>query len=96
MILQEFQWVDSPATTQAEADELLKTATDVYEARGALVLSASYRIIENQRLTIGVSNLLNAYPSPQYNGWTDQGGFNDSVQMGADGLFAYSRLGFQF
>ena len=32
VILQDFQWVDSPATTQAEADALYPVATDVYEA----------------------------------------------------------------
>ncbi len=94
--LQDFQWVDSPATTQSEADALFKVASDVYEAAGTLDASLSYRFGEHFKLTLGANNLLNTYPTPQYDGWTDQGGFNDSVQMGADGAYYFGRLGFRF
>jgi len=94
--LQDFQWIDTPATTQAEADALLEVATDVYESAGTLDLSVSYNVIKNLRITIGGNNILNTYPTPQFDGWTDQGGFNDSVQMGSDGAYFFARLGFQF
>ncbi len=96
VILQDFQWVDSPATNQAEADVLFEVATDVYEATGTLDLSLGYRITDGLKLTIGSNNLLNTYPTPQFDGWTDQGGFNDSVQMGSDGRYIFGRLGFNF
>ena len=92
--LQDFQWVDSPATNQAEADELFKVATDIYKAAGTLDLTIGYSITKKVKLTVGSNNLLNSYPTPQFDGWTDQGGFNDSVQMGSDGRFAFVRLGF--
>lgn len=94
--LQDFQWVDSPATTQVEADALRAVATDVYEAAGVLDLSVGYQLTEGLKFTIGANNLLNTYPTPQFDGWTDQGGFNDSVQMGSDGMYLFGRLGFNF
>ena len=94
--LQDFQWVDTPATTKAEADELYAKATDVYEAMGTLDLSLSYQFSPKIRFTLGSNNLFGAYPTPQFDGWTDQGGFNDSVQMGSDGMYLFARLGFKF
>lgn len=94
--LQDFQWVDSPATNQAEADELFKVASDVYEAAMTIDLSLSYQLSKQLRITVGGNNITNAYPTPQFDGWTDQGGFNDSVQMGADGAFFFGRLGINF
>ena len=96
VILQDFQWVDTPATTQAEADALFAVATDVYETAGTLDLSLGYLINDNLSFTIGANNVFNTYPTPQFDGWTDQGGFNDSVQMGSDGLYLFGRFGFNF
>jgi iron complex outermembrane receptor protein len=59
-----------------------------------LDLIIGYSIIDHLKLTIGVNNLLNKYPTPQFDGWTDQGGFNDSVQMGSDGLQLFASLRF--
>ncbi|MDF1866886.1 MAG: TonB-dependent receptor [Saprospiraceae bacterium] len=94
--LQDFQWVDSPASNQAEADALRSVATDIYKAAMVIDLSLSYNINEKLKLTIGGNNILNEYPTPQFDGWTDQGGFNDSVQMGADGAYWFGRVGFKF
>ena len=96
VILQDFQWVDSPPTDETGVQELYDVATDVYEAAGSLDASVSYQINDNFRLTVGGNNLLNTYPTPQFDGWTDQGGFNDSVQMGSDGLYLFGRIGFNF
>lgn len=96
VILQDFQWIDTPASTQAEADALFAVATDTYEAAMTLDLSAGYSITNNVVLTVGANNLLNTYPTPQYDGWTDQGGFNDSVQMGSDGAYYFSSIGYKF
>ena len=94
--LQDFQWVDSPATTQAEADALREVATDIYEAALVIDISLSYALTKNLKITIGSNNLTNKYPTPQFDGWTDQGGFNDSVQMGSDGAYFFGRLGVTF
>ena len=96
VIIQDFQWVDSPATNQAEADALFDVATDTYESAGTLDLSLGYELSKNFSLTVGANNLLNTYPTAQFDGWTDQGGFNDSVQMGSDGMFLFTRIGFNF
>lgn len=94
--LQDFQWVDTPATNQAEADALYAVASDVYESKGTLDLSLSYELMKRFTFTLGANNILNTYPTQQYDGWTDQGGFNDSVQMGSDGLYLFGRVGFKF
>ncbi|CDF79160.1 TonB-dependent receptor [Formosa agariphila KMM 3901] len=94
--LQDFQWVDSPPTTFAEADALKAVATDTYEHRLVVDLSLGYKFTENLNLTVGANNLFNTYPSPQFDGWSDQGGLADSVQMGSDGRYIFTRLGFGF
>ena len=94
VILQDFQWVDSPATTQAEADALYDVATDVYESAITVDLNLGYQISKNLKLSVGANNLFNTYPTPQFDGWTDQGGLADSVQMGSDGTYAFARLNF--
>lgn len=96
VILQDFQWVDSPPESQAEADLLFESATDVYKAAFTLDLSLSYDISDNLKFTLGANNLLNTYPTAQTDGWTDQGGLADSVQMGSDGRYIFSRIGFNF
>ena len=96
VILQDFQWVDSPATNQTEADALFDVATDIYEATMTVDVSLGYVLSENLKLSIGANNLFNKYPTPQFDGWTDQGGLADSVQMGSDGMYLFSRLSFNF
>lgn len=94
--IQDFQWVDTPATTKSEADALREVATDVYDPALSLDLSVGFDLTKNLKLTIGGNNILNTYPTPQFDGWTDQGGFNDSVQMGSDGAYLFGRLGIKF
>ena len=94
--IQDFQWVDSPATNQAEADALYDVATDLYKKAMVVDLSLGYKISENVKLNLGANNLFNKYPTPQFDGWTDQGGLADSVQMGSDGMYIFSRLSFSF
>ncbi len=96
VILQDFQWVDTPARTDAEAEALFEVATDTYEAALTVDVSVSYNITEKLKLTIGGNNIFNTYPTPQFDGWTDQGGFNDSVQMGSDGAYFFGTIGFKF
>ncbi|MHA7944117.1 TonB-dependent receptor [Formosa sp. 3Alg 14/1] len=94
--LQDFQWVDSPPITFAEADALKEVATDTYESRLIVDLNLGYKFTENLNLTVGANNLFNTYPTPQFDGWSDQGGLADSVQMGSDGRYIFTRLGFNF
>lgn len=95
VILQDFRWVDTPATTQAEADALFPVATDVYKSKITTDLSLSYTFVNKVRLTIGGYNILNVYPTPQFDGYADQGGLVDSVQMGSDGAHFFARLSFR-
>lgn len=96
VILQDFQWVDTPAQNADDAAALLAVASDVYEQAGTLDLSISYKLNDKFNISLGANNLLNTYPTQQWDGWTDQGGFNDSVQMGSDGTFFFGRLDFRF
>jgi len=93
--LQDFQWVDSPAKTAAEAAALYSSATDIYEAAMIVDLNMSYEFSNATTLTIGSNNLFNTYATPQFDGWTDQGGLADSVQMGSDGAYYFARLSFK-
>ncbi len=95
VIIQDDHWLDTPATTQEEADAVEAVATDTYAAAVTVDLSIGYRITDKLKFTIGGNNILNKYPTPQFDGWTDQGGFSDSVQMGSDGGFYFIRLGFK-
>jgi iron complex outermembrane receptor protein len=93
--LQDFQWVDSPATTQAEADALYAVATDIYKKKMVVDLNFSYEISKSFTFTVGGNNIFNQYATPQFDGWTDQGGLMDSVQMGSDGAYFFGRIGFK-
>lgn len=93
--IQDFQWVDSPPTTQAEADALYPVATDIYKATMIVDLSVGYNISDKLKFSLGANNLFNKYPTPQFDGWTDQGGLADSVQMGSDGTYIFGRLNFK-
>jgi len=93
--LQDFQWVDSPPKTFAEADALYAVATDIYKRAMTVDLNVSYQFTDALTFTIGGNNILNKYATPQFDGWTDQGGFADSVQMGSDGAYFFGRLSFK-
>jgi iron complex outermembrane receptor protein len=94
--LQDFQWVDTPPTTQQEADALYAVATDIYRSAMTVDLNLSYQFSKSISFTIGGNNIFNQYPTPQFDGWTDQGGLMDSVQMGSDGAYFFGKLGFKF
>ncbi|MCT4699006.1 TonB-dependent receptor [Tenacibaculum haliotis] len=94
----DFQWVDSPPKSQAAVDALLDPAlgsVDTYKSKITADLSLSYAFTKKLTLTIGGNNIFNTYPTSQFDGWTDQGGLADSVQMGSDGAYFFTRLGFQ-
>lgn len=86
VILQDFQWVDDPSTASID------TATDVYEAVGSLDFSFKYDLSPSLDLILGGTNILNTYPTPQFDGWTDQGGLSDAVQIGSDGAYFFTAL----
>jgi iron complex outermembrane recepter protein len=94
VIIQDFQWVDTPATTPDEAEALYAVATDTYKKAMTIDLSLSYQFTPKFSLTIGSTNLFNKYPTPQFDTWTDQGGLMDSVQMGSDGQYIFGRVQF--
>lgn len=93
--LQDFQWVDSPATNATEATALFAKATDTYKSSITTDLSLSYAFTEKIKLTVGGNNIFNVYPTSQFDGWTDQGSMADSVQMGSDGAYFFTRLSFK-
>lgn len=96
VVLQDFQWVATPALTQADADALMRVATDVYEPATSVDASVSYQITPRWRATVGGQNIFNRYPTPQFDTWADQGGLWNPVQMGGDGAYFFARLGFRF
>ena len=80
------------------------SSIDVYDARTTLDLSLTYDLTPNLRWTVGGVNLLNAYPTAQkdfdstgaYTAETEGGGLYDAVQMGYNGAFFFTRIGFRF
>jgi len=93
--INDFQWVDTPPLTQADADALSLIATDIYKAKLVMDLSISYDFSKNFTFTFGGNNIFNTYATPQFDGWTDQGGLADSVQMGSDGAYFFGRISFK-
>ena len=67
-----------------------------YSPKTTLDASIGYDITSNMHLTLGGTNLLNTYPDPTDPYETETGGAWDAVQMGFNGLFMYSKLGFKF
>ena len=72
----------------------IQKRTDIYKGAITTDLSISYAFTDKLNFTIGGNNIFNKYPTPQFDGWTDQGGLADSVQMGSDGTYFFARLGF--
>lgn len=93
--INDFQWVDTPPLTQADADALALIATDIYKAKMVMDLSISYDFSKKFTFTFGGNNIFNTYATPQFDGWTDQGGLADSVQMGSDGAYFFGRISFK-
>lgn len=93
--INDFQWVDTPPLTQADADALSLIATDIYKAKLVMDLSISYDFSKSFTFTFGGNNIFNTYATPQFDGWTDQGGLADSVQMGSDGAYFFGRISFK-
>lgn len=67
-----------------------------YSPKTTLDASIGYDITSNMHLTIGGTNLLNTYPDDTDPYETETGGAWDAVQMGFNGLFMYTKLGFKF
>ena len=72
-------WVDSP---------------DVYHSRTTADAALTWRFRGGTRVTVGGTNLFNAYPSPQ-DTETETGGVWDAVQMGFSGAYYFARLNFR-
>ena len=70
-------------------------ATDFYKSKYTLDLHVNYQFTSSFTLQTGVNNLFNTYPTIQDNN-TDSGGLWDSMQMGSNGTFYYSKLQFNF
>ncbi|MCE7039776.1 TonB-dependent receptor [Dyadobacter sp. CY312] len=70
--------------------------TDLYRPKVQLDLTVSYKFTKNISASIGGSNILNTYPDMQSPLTTESGGAWDPVQMGSNGAFFFTRLGFKF
>ena len=64
---------------------------DVYEAAYTVDASFTWRLRGPLRLTVGGTNVLDAYPTQQ-DTETETGGLWDAVQMGASGAFYFARV----
>ena len=72
-------------------------ADNVYGAKIVTDLTLGFNITKQIKLSVGSNNLFNVYPDKQdESGNTEAGGYWDSVQMGFNGAYYYSRLGFRF
>jgi iron complex outermembrane receptor protein len=68
---------------------------DTYNAKFTTDLTLGYDITNNLSFVVGASNLLNVYPDIQ-DTETESGGNYDAVQMGSNGTFVFTKLGFKF
>lgn len=67
---------------------------DVYHSRTTADAALTYRLSGDTRVTVGGTNLFNAYPSPQ-DTETETGGVWDAVQMGFSGAYYFARVEFR-
>lgn len=105
--INDFGWVDYAPANEAEAlhydvngdgseyINLFETNVDTYKAKMVVDLNFSYEVSKSLTFTVGGNNIFNTYATPQFDGWTDQGGLMDSVQMGSDGAYFFGRIGFK-
>ncbi|TDE16230.1 TonB-dependent receptor [Dyadobacter psychrotolerans] len=70
--------------------------TDIYKPKVQVDLTVNYEFTKNISVSLGGSNLLNAYPDLHTPSLTESGGAWDPVQMGSNGAFFFTRLGFKF
>ncbi|WP_445452030.1 TonB-dependent receptor plug domain-containing protein [Flavobacterium sp. 25HG05S-40] len=70
---------------------------NVYDPKIVTDLTLGFQIVKQVKLTVGSNNLFNVYPTKQdESGNTEAGGYWDSVQMGFNGAYYYTRLSFRF
>jgi len=70
--------------------------TDVYKAKVQTDVTLNYKFSKHYSLSIGGSNILNVYPDMSHPSLTESGGSWDPVQMGSNGAFFFTRIGFRF
>ena len=70
--------------------------TDIYKPKIQTDITVNYKFSKNISLSVGGSNILNAYPNMSKPYLTESGGAWDPVQMGSNGAFLFTRLGFKF
>ena len=70
--------------------------TDVYKAKVQTDVTLNYKFSKYYSLSIGGSNILNVYPDMSHPSLTESGGSWDPVQMGSNGAFFFTRIGFRF
>lgn len=87
---------EDPNSNFSNASDRLNKAVDNYNQKVVADVSANYPITRKINFGLGINNLLNTYPTQQNNQWTDGGGYWDSVQMGTNGSFYYTRLTYKF
>jgi len=70
---------------------------DVYGAKIVSDLTVGYQLTKQLKWSVGANNFMNVYPDKQdEQGNTEAGGYWDAVQMGFNGAYYYTRLGFSF
>ncbi|GGB99523.1 hypothetical protein GCM10011325_28410 [Dyadobacter sediminis] len=69
---------------------------DVYKPRIQTDVTLNYKVSKNFSLSVGGSNIFNVYPDMSLPALTESGGAWDPVQMGSNGAFIFTRLGFRF
>ena len=70
--------------------------TDIYKPKIQVDLTVNYKFTKNISVSAGGSNILNTYPDMHTPSLTESGGAWDPVQMGSNGAFFFTRLGFKF
>ena len=88
-------WYDNGDKVVDEGANGTDNELDKFKAASTLDVTLGYKF-RNVQLSIGGSNILNAYPEQHDPGYTESGGLWDAVQMGFSGAFYFAKLGFKF
>ncbi|KXX67349.1 TonB-dependent receptor [Flammeovirga sp. SJP92] len=69
---------------------------DHYAPRVTTDIAITYAVNPKVNWTLGGNNIFNVYPTKQDPLATESGGYHDAVQMGFNGAYFYTKLGFTF
>lgn len=88
--------LEEPTSSYIDSKDRFNKSLDYYKPKITTDFNLGYFISPKVLIHFGVNNFFNTYPTQQNSSFTDSGGYWDSVQMGTNGTFYYSKITYKF